>query len=299
MSKMKSAFTGKAYGLKRVCETWQASRSTIYHHRAIATGKVRVDLPQKRGPKTTVSDEDLLGHIKTDLALSPFAGEGHRKVWARLRIQRNVRVSAKRVLRIMRENHLLSPHRNRQGSAIEHKGHIVTEAPNEMWGTDGARIFTAQDGWVWLFTAVEHWNAECVGWHVCKLGDRFAALQPIAMGLKSIYGSVGADVARGLSIRMDHGTQYLSDHFRNQIEFWGASVSFAFIEQPQTNGVAERFNRTIKEQVVHGRVFNDLEEVRAAIAAFIEKYNRYWLIEKLGFKTPLQARESASMALAA
>ena len=32
-------------------------------------------------------------------------------------------------------------------------------------------------------TAVEHWNAECVGWHVCKRGDRFAALQPISMGL--------------------------------------------------------------------------------------------------------------------
>ncbi len=46
---------------------------------------------------------------------------------------------------------------------------------------------------------------------------------------------------------MDHGTQYLSDHFLNQLRYWGITPSFAFVEQPQTNGVAERFNRTLKD----------------------------------------------------
>ena len=45
--------------------------------------------------------------------------------------------------------------------------------PIVMWGTDGVRVFTADDGWVWTFAAVDHWNAECVGWHVCKVGNRF------------------------------------------------------------------------------------------------------------------------------
>ena len=68
------------------------------------------------------------------------------------------------------------------------------------------------DGWGWIFAAVEHWNAECVGWHVCKVGSRFAALDPIAQGLERLYGSLDADVARGLALRMDHGSQYLSVH---------------------------------------------------------------------------------------
>ncbi len=42
-----------------------------------------------------------------------------------------------------------------------------------MWGTDGARILTADDGWVWSFFCVEHWNAECVGYHVTKRGTLF------------------------------------------------------------------------------------------------------------------------------
>ena len=83
-------------------------------------------------------------------------------------------------------------------------------------------------------TAVEHWNAECVGWHVCKRGDRFAALQPISMGLARLYASTSAGAARGLALRMDHGSQYLSDHFTNQIKFWGIQPSYAFVAEPQT-----------------------------------------------------------------
>ena len=95
----------------------------------------------------------------------------------------------------MRENNLLSPHRCRRRGGNPHDGEIITHAPNLMWGTDGVRVFTVDDGWGWIFTAVEHWNAECVGWHVCKRGDRFAALQPISMGLAGLYGSTAAGAA--------------------------------------------------------------------------------------------------------
>jgi putative transposase len=99
---------------------------------------------------------------------------------------------------------------------------------------------------------------QCLGWHVCEQGTRFAALEPLFQGLMSTVGSVAADVDRGLSLRMDHDTQYLSDHFQNQFKYCGISPSFAFIEQLQTNGVAERFIRTLKEQVIYGRIFNNL-----------------------------------------
>jgi len=62
--------------------------------------------------------------------------------------------------------------------------------------------------------------------------------------------------------------------FPNQLKHWGISPSFAFIEQPQTNGVAERFIRTIKEQVIYGRVFQNLQEVREAVRRFVDTYNR-------------------------
>jgi transposase InsO family protein len=289
MSATVSAATKRPYGVERVCATWGVPRSTVYGVRARA---VRPPTPaRRRGPVPEVSDEALLAHIRADLESSYFVGEGHRKVWARLRVRDEVRVARKRVLRVMRENHLLSPHRARRNSGAAHEGTIITQAPNEMWGTDGAMVQTVEQGIVWIFIAVEHWNAECVGWHVAKEGNRYAALEPVAMGLRNIYGVVGAEAARGLSLRMDNGTQYVSDHFRNQVRFWGIEASYAFVSQPQTNGVAERFVRTLKEQVVHGRVFQNTEDLRAAVAAFVEKYNEHWPVEKNGFVSPRKARE--------
>ena len=86
-------------------------------------------------------------------------------------------------------------------------------------------------------------------------------------------------------------TQYLSDHFLNQLRYWGIHPSFAFVEEPETNGVVERWNRTLKEQAVYGRVFRNLAEVRAAVAAFVERYNQCWRLEKLAYRTPSEARE--------
>ena len=301
MSAAISSATERPYDVERVCAAWDVPRSSFYAWRHDTTSTEAVDPApaKKRGPKTELTDERLLALIREDLAGSPFHGEGHRKVWARLRILGDVHVSRKRVLRIMRENHLLSPCRGRRPAVPSHTGEIITLAPNLMWGTDGIRILTVEEGWGWVFTAVEHWNAECVGWHVCKTGDRFAALEPISMGLDRIFGKVEADVARGLSLRMDHGTQYLSDHFVNQVRFWGIQPSFAFVEQPQTNGVAERFNRTLREQALNGKIFRTLDEVRKAVAEFVERYNEHWRLEKLGYLSPVMTRLAHAERIAA
>lgn len=290
MSQTTSPKTGKAYGVERVCHVWEQARSTFYHRSRQDPMEVP---PKRRGPCPSISDEALLALIRADLATTPFTGEGHRKIWARLRVRDGAKVARKRVLRLMRENHLLSPYRSRPKPPKEHNGKIITMAPNLMWGTDGTRVFTLEDGWVWIFSAVEHWNAECVGWHVCKTGDRYAALQPLSMALGRLYGSVEKGIARGLSLRMDHGTQYLSDHFQNQIKFWGITPSFAFVAEPQTNGVAERFNRTLKEQAIYGRIFHTINDVREAVRTFVDLYNSEWRIEKNDFRSPSEIRLAA------
>lgn len=297
MSRETSAGAGKPYGLERVCRVLAFPRSTIYAQRQAA--KVVPLHPARRGPRPAVADADLLAAIRADLDASPFTGEGHRKVWARLRLLRGIRVGRSRVLRLMRENALLSPHRRPQGRPSLHDGTITTDRPNAMWGTDGIRIQTVDEGWVWVFSAVDHCDACCVGIHAVKIGNRFAALQPIAQGLQSEFGATGADAGRGLALRMDHGTQYTADDFLNQVKFWGIAPSFAFVAEPQTNGVAERFNRTLKEQAIHGRTFRNVEEVRAAVTAFKDRYNRHWRLEKLGFMSPLEARQAYALRKAA
>ena len=132
--------TGRAYGVARVCDGFGVARSSFYAWRR---QQESTDPPQtrlRRGPKPAISDAAVLSAIRADLDRSPWIGEGHRKIWARLRVLDGIRVARKRVLRLMRENGLLSPHRHlaRQGEA--HDGRIITTAPNLMWGTDATQI---------------------------------------------------------------------------------------------------------------------------------------------------------------
>lgn len=286
-----SPATGRCYGVARVCRVWQVPRSSFYTARQIETDPAERPMsPPRRGPKPAVSDADLLAAIRADLARSPWSGEGHRKVWARLRALEGIRVSRKRVLRLMREHALLSPHRARTRPEAAHERHIITEAPNIMWATDATQITTVADGKVWLFGVVEHWSAELMGWHVAKHGTRYEAIQAVGMAVRQQFGHLGRGAARGLALRHDHGSNFMSDAFQKQIRFWGMAPSYAFVAEPETNGVIERLFRTLKEQIVHGRIFQTIEEVREAVRAFVARYNAEWLIEKNGYRSPAHMR---------
>jgi putative transposase len=292
MAEATSPATGRRYGVARVCQIWELPRSSFYAARRpqADTTTAAGARAARRGPKPAVSDEALLAAIHADLERSPWTGEGHRKVWARLRAIDGIRVSRKRVLRLMREHALLSPHRARTCTDVPHERHIITEAPNVMWATDATQIPTVQDGKVWLFGVAEHWNAELLGWHLAKRGTRFEAIQAVGMAVRREFGHIDADAARGLALRHDHGSNFMSDDFQKQLRFWGIAPSYAFVGEPETNGVIERLFRTLKEQIVHGRIFQTIDEVRDAVRAFVTRYNAEWLIEKNGHRSPNEAR---------
>src|SRR6201995_3245024 len=136
------------------------ARSGVYRHLAPAPAAP----PQRRGPTGAMTDAAQTEAIRDLLAPSPFHGEGHRKVWARLR-HAGTRTSLRRVLRLMRENDLLAP--SRVGSARgprAHDGTIIPETVDTMWGTDLTVTFTGE-GQAAVFIAVDHCSAACVGIH--------------------------------------------------------------------------------------------------------------------------------------
>jgi len=233
-------------------------------------------------------DADLLEAIRAVLAASAFHGEGHRKVWARLR-HGGTRTSRRRVLRLMREHDLLAPSRSgAPRGPRSHDGTIIPETIDTMWGTD--LTFTGQ-GQVAVFVAVDHCSAECVGIHAAQRATRFEALEPLRQGVRRHFGSFAKNVARGLAVRHDHGSRYMARDFQKELGFLGIESSPAFVRAPEGNGCAERFIRTLKENLLWLQTFDTLEELRQALLAFRETYNGTWLIERHGFRPPAAVRD--------
>ena len=236
-------------------------------------------------------DAALVERIRGVLAASPFHGEGHRKVWARLRMA-GVRTSKQRVLRLMREHDLLAP--SRVGSPRgprNHDGTIIPEALDTMWGTDMTTTWTGE-GQVAVFIAIDH-SQRRVRRHPCgparhPLRGAGAAASGHPPPFRCLRQGRGARPRHPARSRQPlHGSR-----FPGELTFLGAESSPAFVRAPEGNGCAERFIRTLKENLLWVQSFDTLEALRQALLAFRETYNTTWLIERLGFQSPAAARQA-------
>jgi transposase InsO family protein len=302
MSQAHSPSAKRPYGLARVCRVWRVPRSSVYDARSKreAAARGEVHAPRKRGPVGACSDEDLLRHIQAALDGSPWVGEGHRKVWARLRVE-GVCTSRRRVLRIMRENGLLAPQRAGHAHGPKaHDGTIVPEKPDEMWGTDMTGTLTREEGQASIFFVLDHCTAECLGIHAAHHGTRFDALEALRQGVRERHGVFAEGIAEGVTLRHDNGSQFTSHAYQQEVHFLGIESSPSYVREPQGNGCAERFVRTLKEQLLWLERFDTVDALNEALQELKDRYNNEWLIERHGWISPAQqyrkltAREAAA-----
>ena len=117
-----------------------------------------------------------------------------------------------------------APHRVGRNQEKTHDGTIVTDKVNEMWGTDMSQTVTIEEGRAYVFVAVEHANSEIIGIHAARSANRFEALEPVRQGVyRCVFGSIAPGVARGLKLRHDHGSNYMSGDFQSEIKCLWAS----------------------------------------------------------------------------
>ena len=223
-------------------------------------------------PRTVITDEDLTELIRRMIIDCPFAGEGHPEVRARLRGDHQLHVEKNRVWRLMR-------------TAGLHAGVVITPGTQRPKGTDATMAWTKDDGWVWVFALLDHHTDEAWA-HVAKIGNRFAALQPVYDAVIDRSGTLDPDIARDqtppqlgqpILLRPFPGLFVLAGHRRQC-----------------------RLRRSASgQQCLWSRLFADVDDLRQGVAAFIDLYNNEWLIEHLGHRTPREAFRDATTAEAA
>ncbi len=271
-----------------VCRAAGVSRSAAWEarRRRGTSGPAR----RRPGPIGAMGDTELLAEIRGVLADSPFVGEGHRKVWARLRRQRGVYTSRKRVLRLTREAGLLAPTAQvRRRAARLHDAKITVEVPDTLWATDATEGWSAE-GRSAVFAIIDHASGEV--WTDASLRmDRWAAADLLREVTTERFGSVQRVVAAGLALRYDGGPCFGSEHYQAEIDHLGIARSPAYHYQPETNGCVERFISTLKEQVLWIERFDTHEALRARVREFARTYNQSWLLERHGYRTPIEAHE--------
>jgi hypothetical protein len=114
------------------------------------------------------------------------------------------------------------------------------------------------------------------------------------------FAAFGKAVAAGTKLRHDHRSQFVADDFQRELDFLGLESSPAFVREPEGQRCVERFIRVPKVDLLWLRRFETVEELRHALLAVNNAYNRSSIVARHGCRTPGQVgSDQAATALAA
>jgi putative transposase len=231
--------------------------------------------PRRARPEGLPLRRGVLAGIRSVHASNPFAGEGYRKVWARLRHEHGVRTSMRRVLRTTREHGILAQDRPTGVRGPDtHDRTITTAKPDEIWAIDATGCLT-DEGSAAVFVIVDHCTGEWLG---------------LREAVHLTKGRYEDRIATDTKLRHNHGSQFISHAFQDELKTFGVESSPSFVRQPEGNGCVERFIRTLKEQLRWLHRFRTVEELNQALRDFARRFKNHWIIGRMGYRTPAAHR---------
>jgi putative transposase len=241
-------------------------------------------------PKLSARDDADLRDLIQRLALQR-RHEGYRRITRRLRDQGLV-VNAKRVLRLMRADNLLSLRRKPfvpPTTDSRHKFRIVANLArgleptglDQLWVADITYVRLAET-FVYLAVVIDAFSRRVVGW---ALDDHLEARLAVGALNRAIEAR---DPPGGLIHHSDRGVQYASSEYAARLDERGFQRSMSRPGNPYDNAKAESFMKTLKAEEADGTAYADLKDARDRIGAFIEDvYNADRLHSALGYKSPI------------
>ena len=270
--------------MERQCQLAEVSRAGFYRYLQ----------------RTRPEQADLLLRARLqELAVAHHRLRGYRMLTALLRREGRV-VNHKRVLRLMREDNLLSLRRMRYVFTTDSRHnwpiypnlarHITLTGLNQLWVAD-ITFIRLRSEFIYLAVVLDAYSRRVIGWDLGRTLQAELAIRALQMALSERNWK-----AEELIHHSDQGVQYASSDYTQILDHAEIQISMSRRGNPYDNARAERFMRTLKEEEVHGTKYRDLEDARGRIGEFLEQvYNRQRLHSALRYLTP-EEFEQASQA---
>jgi Transposase and inactivated derivatives len=260
--------------IERMCQLVAVSRRSFY--RLLKEGR-------------PVEEEMEVRSAIQQIALEHRRRYGYRRITAELR-HRGMQVNHKRVARIMREDDLLAiqPKRFKITTNSNHKFEVYLNLAsrmklngvNQLWVADITYIRLKAE-FVYLAVILDAFSRKVVGWSL----DRTLAARLTIVALEQAIQA--RRPAPGLVHHSDRGFQYACMEYISIIEQYRMIPSMSRPANPYDNASCESFMKTLKREEIYANKYEDLEELRANIEEFIERYyNRLRLHSALGYQSP-------------
>lgn len=240
---------------------------------------------RNRPRKARPVDRELEACIRGIIDENP--SYGLRFITAIVRNGRGIRANRKKIHRIIQLNNW-QVQKKPKGHRPRVKGwgsRIST--PNSRWAIDATHIFCGYDGWCHLTAIIDCCDRSIVGWRLSRSGVAKIAAGALEDALRARKVRPGANT---LHLRSDNGLVFGSKVFSEVVRKYKISPEFITPYTPEQNGVIERFFRTIKEECIWLKRFNNADEAFEAVALWIDKYHTQRPHSALNYLTPEEFR---------
>jgi len=252
----------------------------------------------KRPPsKRAIEDRNLTRKIK-EIHAANMGVYGSPRIHAELRMEFGIKVSRKRVERLMVEARISGLVKKKRGKTtvsvpgVRVAGDLLLRdftatAPDQIWAADITYLRT-WEGWVYLVAVQDLYSRKIVGW---SMADHMRAELVVDALKMAVYRR---QPGKGLTFHSDQGSQFVSLAFGQLARANGIAQSMGQVGSAFDNAIAETFFATLKKELIHRRSWPTKAELRPEVFEFIEAfYNRRRRHSYLGWLSPAEFEDRA------
>jgi putative transposase len=210
---------------------------------------------------------------------------GYRRIWALLRSE-GFQINRKRIERLWRlEGHKVPAQRKSHGQkALGGPGGstwaLQAAKANDVWSYDFVAARTEDGLPLRILNVVDEFTRRCVG---CRV-ERSIGARDIISELEELFERHG----KPRLLRSDNGREFIAETLADWLKDQGVTQVFIEKASPQQNAYVERFNGSMRDELLNGEFFRSVLEARVVINEWIDGYNTIRPHRGLGYKTPAE-----------
>lgn len=231
--------------------------------------------------RSAPQDDDALRLALIGLA-KQYGRYGYRKI-SELLAAEGWRVNHKKVERLWREEGLQLPHRHKKRKRLYHHDSSVIRLrpkyPNHVWAIDFAHDKLSNGRPYKMLTVLDEYTREALCVTVApKMGS--------ANVLEALYPLL---LERGKPeyIRSDNGPEFIAAPLQEWLTRVGIKPIQIYPGSPWENGYNERFNGTLRREVLNAEWFTTINQARIVINQWLKQYNNIRPHQALNMRPPV------------
>lgn len=238
--------------------------------------------PKRRPASVRAPVVDPVDRLIVDVAHAN-PSDGTRMVAALASQKLGRQINRKRAQRVMRQQRLLQRHQPLRRR--RRPGFFRVERPDQLWHLDMTSVWVAEHGWTYLNAMIDCCTREIVGWSLelrCRT-DEAITLVEHAIAERAIDNS--------LTLGTDNGSAFTSRRFKATLAELGVVHRRGGYRDPESQAFIESWFGKLKQRLVWRSEFETLDDARAAIANYIDKYH-HRPHSGLRYRTPAEVRRT-------